>query len=667
MTVELRPLGVSCNISCTYCYQGHQREAGNVGKKYDLEKMFLSAEREGSPFTLFGGEPLILPVDDLRTIFQWGLEKYGHNQIQTNGILINDDHMQLFRDYNVDVGISIDGPGELNDLRWQHNVTRTRANTERTIHNIRRLSQEHRQPGLIITLHRLNASVDRLPRLIEWVKELDAWGIPSVRLHLLEIESELIRHRYSLSDEENIHCLLQFADLQEQLTQLRLDVLEEMTNQLLGNDGSTSCVWHSCDPYTTQAVRGIEGNGQTSNCGRTNKDGVDYIKANKPGFERYIALYHTPQERGGCKDCRFFVMCKGQCPGTAIDGDWRNRSELCTVWKGIFEYIEGKLVEKGTIPLSLQPRRVQVEQVMLKHWEHGRQTTIQSILRNLEPTDDIAYTERIEQKRNSHLRYAFVGEEQRTKWEPRLAAIRSAISKSNIQAVAEGLVTVSIVRTPPSELFGIHQYAAKLGLQLKALPGGEGRYDRLVVGTDLHVRRFYEVFERQQVEQMYTLLGIPSCCQKGMQGRVTDSFDPLWDLQDMFTEMAELHMELRCHKVLNSLLRPIGIDLLGYIPCSHQCTESEMIGESKLAIGKEADMHNEIAWLEEILDWPAEWTALHGIAELKTGIMKVSTSSFHTTDKVTIRYFGGRKDVDAAKGKSFIFQGAFGETSGDCF
>jgi uncharacterized protein len=28
MSVELRPLGVKCNIRCSYCYQDPQREAG---------------------------------------------------------------------------------------------------------------------------------------------------------------------------------------------------------------------------------------------------------------------------------------------------------------------------------------------------------------------------------------------------------------------------------------------------------------------------------------------------------------------------------------------------------------------------------------------------------------------------------------------------------------
>jgi len=80
-------------------------------------------------------------------------------------------------------------------------------------------------------------------------------------------------------------------------------------------------------------VQGVEGDGRSSNCGRTNKDGVDFPKAEFAGYERYLALAKTPYAYGGCSGCRFFIFCKGQCPGTAIDGDWRNRTEHCSVWQ----------------------------------------------------------------------------------------------------------------------------------------------------------------------------------------------------------------------------------------------------------------------------------------------------------------------------------------------
>ena len=47
MSVELRPLGVRCNIQCQYCYQNPQRDAGNVLRAYDLERMKTAVEPKG--------------------------------------------------------------------------------------------------------------------------------------------------------------------------------------------------------------------------------------------------------------------------------------------------------------------------------------------------------------------------------------------------------------------------------------------------------------------------------------------------------------------------------------------------------------------------------------------------------------------------------------------
>src|SRR5215475_14211272 len=105
MSVELRPLGVLCNIQCHYCYQDPQRDAGNVSKHYDVAKMKEAIATEGGPFTLFGGEPLLLPLPDLEEIWDWGHRRYGRNQLQTNGTLITDEHVRLFRQYAVQVGI----------------------------------------------------------------------------------------------------------------------------------------------------------------------------------------------------------------------------------------------------------------------------------------------------------------------------------------------------------------------------------------------------------------------------------------------------------------------------------------------------------------------------------------------------------------------------------
>jgi uncharacterized protein len=370
--VEVRPLGVRCNIQCDYCYQNPQRDARNLSRSYDIELMKAAIKAAGGPFALFGGEPLLVPEADLEELWSWGLEQFGWNAIQTNGTLITENHIRMFKTYKVSVGISIDGPGELNDARWHGSLARTRAATAKTVEALGWLCSAGLQPSLIVTLHRLNAVADRLPVLYDWFRDLEVLGVRSVRLHLLESETDAVRAKYGLSTEENVRALLGLAAFERTRKLLAFDLFTDMRRMLLGQDNGVACVWTACDPYTTEAVQGIEGYGQRSNCGRTNKDGIDFVKSSKAGYERYLALYQTPQEAGGCQDCRFFLMCKGQCPGTAIDGDWRNRTEHCETWKAVYAELETDLTAEGKLPLSLSPQRKEVEHSLLARWSSGR-------------------------------------------------------------------------------------------------------------------------------------------------------------------------------------------------------------------------------------------------------------------------------------------------------
>ena len=237
MSVELRPLGVRCNLGCRYCYQQPQRDAGNTpAPRYDLAAMKDAILAEGGPFTLFGGEPLLLPPPVLEELWAWGLEQFGGNSVQTNGTLITDAHLALFRRYRVRVGISVDGPGELNDARVNHTPARTRRATARTEAAIARLCAEGMPPSLIVTLHRGNAAPAHLPVLHDWFRRLDALGVGSVRLHLLEVDDPAVGARYLLTPAENLAALRGLAELETTLSRLRFDLFSEMRKLLAGDD-----------------------------------------------------------------------------------------------------------------------------------------------------------------------------------------------------------------------------------------------------------------------------------------------------------------------------------------------------------------------------------------------------------------------------------------------
>jgi len=357
VTIELNPVGVTCNIRCTYCYENPVRDADGEDKKYNIEKMLEAADKTGQKFTVFGGEPLLVPLEDLEKIFQHGYNRFKSNGIQTNGTLITDRHIELFKKYNVHVGISIDGPGELNDARAVGSLENTRKMTKRSEDNIIKLINSHNNPSLIITLHKINCSDTRLNTFIDWLVYLDNIGITSARLHFLENDNA---DHLRLTDEQAFQAFRRISKLP--LKRLRFDTFQEI-KALLTGQGEYSCNWNSCDPYTTPAVHGIDGSGSLVNCQRTNKDGISWRKADSYSNIRAVALYHTPQEYGGCKGCEWFAFCKGECPGESKD--WRNRTDHCGLIKMLFKSVEDELIEAGINPLSRSEGLHDMEQAII--------------------------------------------------------------------------------------------------------------------------------------------------------------------------------------------------------------------------------------------------------------------------------------------------------------
>lgn len=368
MTVEYLPVGIACNLKCSYCYQETQRDAGNISAKRDWPRVKAQIERIGVDFVVFGGEPLLAPIEHLEEVWRFGYEKYGKNGIQTNGSLITEAHIDLFKKYGIYVGISIDGPGELNSLRHDHSGSL--VGTERTIKAIHRLCEEGIYPSLIVTVHQANGT--RLPELTAWLDEMEKLGIRYINLHFLEVEKGM--EGLGFTQEMTTDVFLKLYEWSK-TSNLHVEPFTDIRKLLTERNPNVSCIWNHCDPSTTNAVQGINPDGSMSNCGRANKDGVNWVKADEAGYERYLLLHKTPQEHGGCKDCTFFIFCKGQCPGTAIDGDWRNRTQDCKTWYALFERIETDLIAEARLPISKDTAfKAEIERDYLASWQgisHG--------------------------------------------------------------------------------------------------------------------------------------------------------------------------------------------------------------------------------------------------------------------------------------------------------
>ena len=341
MSVEVNVVGMRCGakaggLSCTYCYQGSVRNAtaNAAPTRVDhdaIQRAILEATPGAEGFSVFGGEALLASVEDLERLWAFGLERYGTNGVQTSGRPIREEHFALFKRYKVNVGFSIDGPEELNDARVAGSREATRLATCHAEASLRRCLAEGVSASLIVTLHALNASAQKLSKLLAWLRGLDAAGLRSARVHVLELDGP--GKALALSSEDNVSAFLALREMEKTLAGLRFDVFADVEAKLRDPDAAATCVWSNCDPWTTTAVHGIEADGGRSLCQRVHKDGRSWLPAEGgPDNIRTRVLWRTPQERGGCSGCRFFLQCGGQCPGTAIDGDWRKRSRDCPTW-----------------------------------------------------------------------------------------------------------------------------------------------------------------------------------------------------------------------------------------------------------------------------------------------------------------------------------------------
>ena len=83
-------------------------------------------------------------------------------------------------------------------------------------------------------------------------------------------------------------------------------------------------------------------------------------------------------------------MCKGQCPGGAINGDWRNRSSKCDVWMALFERFETELLAEGRTPVSVSRHRAALESFALQRWASGQNAYFHQELARLESREPVA-------------------------------------------------------------------------------------------------------------------------------------------------------------------------------------------------------------------------------------------------------------------------------------
>jgi len=124
-SVMIKPVGSACNLRCTYCYYLPTPRLGPPRMTDATLERLISQYIAASPgpdvsFVWHGGEPTLAGRDFFAraVALQQRYLPAGWscwNNLQTNGVLLDDDWCAWLADHHFDVGISIDGTAGLHD------------------------------------------------------------------------------------------------------------------------------------------------------------------------------------------------------------------------------------------------------------------------------------------------------------------------------------------------------------------------------------------------------------------------------------------------------------------------------------------------------------------------------------------------------------------------
>jgi len=106
----------------------------------------------------------------------------------------------------------------------------------------------------------------------------------------------------------------------------------------------------------------------------------------------------------------------------------------------------------------------------------------------------------------------------------------------------------------------------------------------------------------------------------------------------------------------NILWRWVGVRAVPHLPCRFDCHETIQLGSQFLQVGEASGHVEEAAWIKQILSWPVEWSALHGIAEVKSPVLKISTRTDASANKYVVRWKGTDYPKEGATGLRFPYQ-----------
>ncbi|MBN1582037.1 MAG: TIGR04083 family peptide-modifying radical SAM enzyme, partial [Anaerolineae bacterium] len=336
---------LACQAACAYCFGPNQGPTMSSATFDTTTKWIdsISGSSERVDLTFHGGEPLL--AGKAWYARQLGLlrSRFGKRlklSIQSNLWLLDDDFCSLFKEYDVAIGTSLDGPREINDRQ------RGKGYFDKTMAGIERARRNGMSVGVICTLTRLSAP--HYQQVFDFFSSNHlAFSVHAAVATLEDSRKDSL----AMSPQAHADLFVRLFDTyMEHITEIQITTFDAMAKSISAGKGGI-CTFTDClgDYMTVGPQGGIYSCNRFAGHPEWRLGSVQE-QPDRKGLAR-SPIWTRLQERQAaaaqaCGDCAHFAYCRGGCAYNAVTHGSGARDPHCTAYKQLFDHIADRALEQ---------------------------------------------------------------------------------------------------------------------------------------------------------------------------------------------------------------------------------------------------------------------------------------------------------------------------------
>ena len=365
-TTMIKPVGSLCNLDCDYCYYlgkadlygGRQPKMSDELLERYISQYIETVQVPTVAFCWHGGEPLLAGIDFYEKAValqnKYRGTKQIENSLQTNGLLINPDWCDFFRQNNFLIGLSLDGPKDIHDA-YRHDRG-GHPTFDRVMHGLEMMAKSGVEYNTLSTIN--NRCAGQGKRVYQFMRSISKYMqfLPVVE-HTLTTPSG--RAAIVPPGTERAKTA-PWSITSKAFGKFMCDVFDEWVINDVGERfvqlfDITLAQWYGVQPslcaFCPTCGDGlvVEHNGDVYMCDhfvypeyKLGNIGTEHLSdlQRKPELFRF-GIEKRNSLPSDCRKCEYLFACRGECPkhrfSTTRRGE-KGLNALCEGYKHFFEY-----------------------------------------------------------------------------------------------------------------------------------------------------------------------------------------------------------------------------------------------------------------------------------------------------------------------------------------